>query len=90
MIGSISISPADYGTLIAVTAARTKRMRRLKTFLCGRLRLALAEKRAKSAGASNSRALDPFPRHRQIPRFSNAHVDHLSIRVEAAGVPVIV
>jgi hypothetical protein len=32
MIGSISISPADYGTLIAITAARTKRMRRLKNF----------------------------------------------------------
>ena len=32
MIGSISISPADYGNLIAITATRTKRMRGLKNF----------------------------------------------------------
>jgi hypothetical protein len=32
MIGSISISPADYGTLIAITGHSIKRMRRLREF----------------------------------------------------------
>jgi hypothetical protein len=32
MIGSISISPADYGTLIAITGHSSKRMRRLREF----------------------------------------------------------
>jgi hypothetical protein len=32
MIGFISISPADYGTLIAITGHSIKRMRRLREF----------------------------------------------------------
>ena len=53
---ALRVSPADYGTLIAITAERTKRMRRLRRFLCDWPRLAVTRGWANSAGAANARS----------------------------------